>query len=322
MTKNFFLGFVGLVAPASLCVAQVQTPLMGVAPDGGALRPMYGMPSSGSLGRPMPAPGNLNHSAVAPGGSVAIGVTPEEGRPVVVKMGPDGAKFAEIPGAAQGADHVCLSPKGSAALLLNSATGVAQVVSGLAAEAAVGRSLDFSGATTLHATAVSDDGAWVVASTDAGVIAYGPQGQTVTLPVAGAVTALTFLNSSLDVVATTATEVTLISEINGLANAQALYAGAADAPPPPESPIAIAVSEDNNHVVLIEPSGGIGHINRATGAVTVADCQCAPAGLFSLGGTVFRVTAVDGGSAKVYDAVTDSVWFVPQALDLTDGGAQ
>ncbi|MEQ1884313.1 MAG: hypothetical protein ABL967_04575 [Bryobacteraceae bacterium] len=321
MTKNLVLGFVGLVAPAALCMAQMRTPLMGVAPDGGALRPMYGIPSSGSLGHPMPAPGSVHHSAVSPTGTVAIGVTPEEGKPVVIRMGPDGAQFVDIPGAAQGADRVCLSPSGSAALLVNSATGAAQVVVSMAGEPAIGRSLNLSGV-TLQATAVSDDGAWVVASSDGGVIAYGPEGQPATLPVEGTVTALTFLHGRLDVVATTATTVTLISEINGLANAQALYAPPPDAPPPLESPVSIAVSEDNNDVVLMEPSGGIGHINRKTFAVTVADCHCAPAGLFGLGGTVFRVTSVDDGSAKVYDAATDSIWIVPQALKATDGGAQ
>ena len=146
--------------------------------------------------------------------------------------------------------------------------------------------------------------------------------QPIALPLSGVVTALAFLNGKQDIVATTSTTVTLVADIGGALSATVLFGAPPGTPPPPESPIALTISADNNHVVLLEPSGGIGHINVATGAVTVADCECTPAGLFSLGGSLFRVTGIYNGAAKLFDAATDGVWFVPQILEVAAGASQ
>jgi hypothetical protein len=318
MTRKLLVGCIGLAGSALTGWAQVQSPVLGYVPDGGSVRLMLGIPASGTIGAAVPAASQLAQTAVAPSGRFALAVT-GDGQAVVAILGGAEAQLQPIADAIAGADRISLSPSGTSAVLLNSSNGSAQVISGLPNAAIVARSITFSASPS--SLAVSDDGEWVVAVSGEGAIAYGPSSQPAPLPVEGAVSALAFLNNSRDVVTTTASAVTLISDVSGSASAVTLHAAAADAPAPTESPIAIAVSADNNHIVLMEPSGWIGHLNRATGAISVTDCQCAPTGLFSLGGSVFRLTGVDGGSAKVFDASTDSVWFVPQALEVA-GGAQ
>jgi len=300
----------------------MQSPVLGYMPDDGSIRTIYGMPASGAIAPPVATARDLAQISVAPGANFAVAVTADNGQLVVVALGPGEAQMKSVMGAASGADRVVLSPTGSAALVGSSSGSTFQVIAGLPSAATVSRNLDASLVNGAAAVAISDDGQWVVSASADAVIAYGPAGESIPLPVSGAVTALAFLNGKLDIATTTASAVTMITDIGGAANATTLFALPPGAPEPPESPIALTMSADNNHLVLVEPSGGIGHINLTTGAVTVADCQCAPTGLFNLGGSVFRLTGINGGAAKVFDASSDSVWFVPQALEVAAGGAQ
>ena len=319
MQRKFFLGCVGLIGSAAACWAQVQRPVLGYMPEGGSIRTIYGLPASGAIGPAAALARDLAHAAVAPDGSFAVAVTADGGQPVVVAVGGSAMQVDTVQGTLGGADRVVLSPRGSAALVGNS-SGAFQVITGLPSAGVVKLKLDSSiiGA----AAAIGDDGQWVVSTTAGGVTAYGRGGESIPIPISGAVTAVAFLQGKQDIVVTTASEVTMIADIAGAANRTTLFAPPPGTPAPSESPIAVAMSADNNHLVLVEPSGGIGHINLTTGAVTVVDCQCAPEGLFSLGGAVFRLTGINGGAAQVFDASSDSVWFVPLALEAAAGGAQ
>jgi hypothetical protein len=321
MTRKLFLGCVGLLGSAAVCCAQMQHPVLGYIPEGGAIRTMYGIPASGFIGGAAVSDANLDHIAVAAGGNFALGLTVDSGVPVVIGLqGP--AQSSTVRGAAGGASRIVLSPRGSAALVGNFAAGSIQLISGLPDAPVVTRTLDASiVAGNSPVIAVSDDGQWVVTGSASGVYAYGPSGQPILLPVSGNVTAVAFLGGKQDIVATTSSAVTLVADIGGAAAPTSLFATPPGTPEPPDSPLAISVSADNNHVVVVVPTGAIGHINIAAGSVTGANCDCAPVGLFSLGGTVFRLTGMDGGAAKVFDASNDSVWFIPQALEVA-GGAQ
>jgi hypothetical protein len=312
MQRKLFLGYLGLVGSAVCCWAQMQIPVLGYMPDGGSIRAIYGIPASGTIASPVATARDLAQVSVAPGANFAVAVTADNGQPVVVALGAGAVQLNSVFGAVNGADRVVLSPRGSAALVGSSSRSTFQVITGLPAAATVSRTIDASVVNDATAVAISDDGQWVVSASADGVNAYGPAGQSIPLPVSGAVTALAFLSGKLDVATTTASTVTMIGDIGGAVNATILHSV------PPGTPM----SADNNHLVLVEPSGGIGHINLTTGAVTVADCQCTPTGLFNLGGGVFRLTGINGGAAKVFDASSDSVWFVPQALEVAAGGAQ
>jgi len=74
--------------------------------------------------------------------------------------------------------------------------------------------------------------------------------------------------------------------------------------------------------VMAWDSGGVVTTYLAAGTSTGANCGCTPAGIFGLGDSVFRLTGLNSGALKVFDAATGNVWFVPQADVGADGGQQ
>ena len=97
-----------------------------------------------------------------------------------------------------------------------------------------------------------------------------------------------------------------VSGIEATPKSTSLF-GSADGPTPPESPFAIAATTDNNYVVILEPSGGIGQVNLENGSVTTAKCDCVAKGLFPFGPSSFRVSNLAAGSVRVYDARSGTV---------------
>jgi hypothetical protein len=68
------------------------------------------------------------------------------------------------------------------------------------------------------------------------------------------------------------------------------------------------------------------NINVATDAANIVDCGCSPSGVYSLGGSIFRLTGTGGPprsalersgprtDLKLFDAAAGAVWIVPPAL--------
>jgi hypothetical protein len=135
------------------------------------------------------------------------------------------------------------------------------------------------------------------------------------------VTALSFFHRRADIVLATATQTTTITDIGGSAVSAVVWS-IPDTGAPAGSLLGIGVSFDNNSVVMAWDSGGLLTVNLAAGISAGADCGCAPAGIFGLGGSVFRLTGLNSGALKVFDSATADVWFVPLAASSTDGGAQ
>jgi hypothetical protein len=61
-------------------------------------------------------------------------------------------------------------------------------------------------------------------------------------------------------------------------------------------------------------------VDLSSGVVASVDCACAPEGLFAMGGSVFRLTGLNPGALKLFDASTGDVWFTP--LPSSAGGPQ
>jgi hypothetical protein len=230
----------------------------------------------------------------------------------------DGSTTAvsSVSGAAPGASRIVLSPDGSAAALWFSSTGHIQVIYGLPGSAAV-RDIDasFLGADPA-ALAVSDDGQGVAGAWTQGLYAFGPASQVTVLPVDAPVTALSFFHRRADLALATATQGITIADIGGSAVPAAVWSNPVDQAPPGAaagSLLGIGVSFDNNNVVTAWDSGGLITINLATGTSASTNCGCAPAGIFGLGGSVFRLTGLNSGALKVFDSATGDVWFVPLA---------
>ena len=298
--------------------AQVGPPMLGYLPDGGTLRAMKGIPASGSIGPLLGSGQTFGQVAVSPSGSFALATTPD-GAVVVLTVNADGTTLqtAAIQGAVPG--NLQLSPNGSAGLVSNG--GQLQVIVGLPGSPVAQSPVDASYLGSVSALAVSDGGQWIAGVFGGAVSALGSDGTATPLPAPPGVTALAFYHGTADLAATTGTEVVKISGLGGTPTRTVLF-GDASAPPSAVSPIALALTADNAQVVLIEPDGGIGQINLASGAVTTANCGCTPQGLNGLGGSVFRLSNLAEGAVKLYDAGSGSVLFVPLAPAGTEGGQQ
>lgn len=303
---------------AGTAVAQVSAPMLGYLPDQGTLRTMNGIPAAASVGPLLSAGQTFAQIAVSSNGSFALAST-DTGEVVVLTVAADGVTLqtATVQGAAAGS--LQLSPNGSSALISHG--GALQVIGGLPASPAIVSFTDVSYLGAASALSVSDDGQWAAGVFGGAVYAIGSTGQVVTLPAPAGVVATAFFHGTEDLAVTTAVQIVKISDLGGTPATTNIY-GSADTPMPAQSPISLALTSDNAWVVLMEPDGGIGQVQLASGAVSIAHCGCTPEGLSGLGGTLFRVSALANGSVKVYDASSGNVWFVPLAFTGAEGGQQ
>jgi hypothetical protein len=318
MTRIFLTVTLAGAALVGTARAQVGPPALGYLPDSGSLRAMSGIPASGSIGPVLGSGQTFNQVVASPSGAFALAAV-ADGTVAVVTVASDGVTLNTSIVAGATAGTLQLSPNGSSALISNG--GQLQVITGLPGSPVAQPTVDATYLGAVSALAISDDGQWVAGVFGGAVSALGSGGQAIPLPAPSGVTALSFFHGTDDLVATTANQVVEISNIAGTPTSTTLF-GSANAPVPAESPVSIALTGDNTQIVLVEPDGGIGQINLTTGAVTSANCGCTPQGLSGLGGSVFRLSNLAGGSVKVYDADSGSVLFVPLAPAGTQGGQQ
>jgi hypothetical protein len=310
---------------ASAAWGQIGGPVLGYLPDGGSIRTIYGLPASGAVGTALNTGRALTLSAVSPSQNFALGVAADTGELLLVIPSANGSAAAVSPvsGVGAGASRIVLSPDGSAAASWYSSSGHIQVISGLPDWPAVSDiDASFLGADPA-ALAVSDDGQWVAGAWTQGLYAFGPWGQVTVLPADGPATALSFFHRRTDIALATATQAIMVTDIGGSSVPTVLWSVPVDpAQPaaPPGSVLGVGVSFDNNRVVMAWGSGGMVSVNLAAGTSASADCGCAPAGIFGLGGSVFRLTGLNSGAVKLFDSATGDFWFVPLAAPSTDGG--
>jgi hypothetical protein len=298
--------------------AQVGPPMLGYLPDSGALRAMTGIPASGSIG-PILGSGQVFTQLVAsPSGTFALADN-ADGTVMVVTVASDGVTLNTVVVAGATAGNLQLSPSGSSGLISNG--GVVQAISGLPGAPTAQPAVDTTYLGAASALAVSDDGQWVAGVFGGSVYALATGGQAEPLPAPSGVSALAFYRGTDDLAATTANQVVTITGIAATPASTTVF-GSANAPVPPESPIAIALTEGNAQIVLLEPDGGIGEIDLTSGSVTTANCGCTPQGLNGLSGSVFRISNLAGGAVKLYDADSGNVLFVPLAPAGAQGGQQ
>lgn len=327
MRMNVMLRTALFFTLASAAWGQIGGPVLGYLPEGNSIRTMYGLPAAGAVGAALNTGRALTLSAVSPNQNFALGVAADTGELLLVIPSADGsvATVSSVSDAAAGASRIVLSPDGSAAASWFSSSGHIQVISGLPGSAAV-RDIDasFLGAAPT-ALAVSDDGQWVAGAWTQGLYVFGPVGQVSVLNTLlnpdAPVTALSFFHRRADIALATATQAITIADIGGGAVPTIVW-GIPDAGAPAGSLLGIGVSFDNNSLVMAWDSGGLITVNVAAGTSAGADCGCAPAGIFGLGGSVFRLTGLNSGALKVFDAATGEVWFVPLAASSADGGQQ
>jgi hypothetical protein len=222
-----------------------------------------------------------------------------------------------VDGAGIAPDSIVLSPGGSAAALWFSSINQVQIVTGLPDAPSI-RQLDtsFLGASP-DALALSDDGAWLSGIWLTGVYAFGPNGEVNRLPIEDQVTTLAFFQSTHDIVAASNAGLLKVTGIGSFVQVSTL-AVFTDSPS-----AAVAVTRDNKIVVAVDRNGFITAVQIESGAAATTNCGCSPEGLFAIGPSAFRLTGLQGGAFKLFDAALGEVLFAPLALVKgAEGAAQ
>jgi len=301
---------------ASAC-AQLRGPVMGYLPDNGALRTLYGIPAAGWVGPALAPDRPLSRIEMSPDQSRALAIAADTG--ALLSLTPATGITAPLYGAASGADRIAFSPSGTAAVLWFSAGDQIQVVSGSVAAPSV-RNVDasFLGGDPA-ALAVSDDGQWVAGAWSNSIYAFGPDGGASVLPVAGPAEALCFFHGRADLAVITTSQVMIISDIGGAQVPNVLYTKPNDpaSTVPVEVAVGFTVSFDNRYLAIAGNLGALDTFDLIAGTSAGANCNCSPSGLAGMGGALFRLTGLNNGALKVFDASSNNVWFVPLAAPVT-----
>jgi len=317
MQQRFFPVACCLAAAALISIssafAQVSAPQMGWVPDGTRIRPVYGIPAAAAVGAPIPADQDFSQIAASPARNYVL-VSASDSGTVSIYTAEHG--LVALDGAGSAPESVVLSPRGSAAALWFSTSNQIQVITGLPDTPSI-RRVDVSFLTSSPGSlAISDDGAWVAGIWTSGTYAFGPNSGVSRLPVESAA-AIAFFQGTHDLAAAGAAGLQMVTGIDGFAVASTLL-GSADS----SQPIAVATTSDNKTLMLADQSGSVTAVDIATGAATTSSCGCQPAGLFGIGPSAFRLTGLDGGAFKLFDAANGEILFAPVALTQTEGAGQ
>lgn len=295
---------IALFAVAAAAWGQVEAPLLGYLPEAGQIRPIYGIPSAAAVGAPL---AGHRFARLAAGREFVIG-SDEQGRVVVFS----GSGLRPLEGAGAAPDAILLSPDGSAALLWFASISRAQIVRGLPGQPSL-RNVDTPFRPSLPPLAVSDDGAWIAGAWPDGLYAFGPRGEQTALPLAGRIGALAFSPGAHDLAAANSAGLYLITGLDAHASVAAVFDAKGGLLP---AGVAIA----GHRVLAADQRGAVISVELASGAISVSECHCRPEGLFSLSPGIFRLTGLENGAVRLFDAAANQLLFAPVALQ--QGGGQ
>jgi hypothetical protein len=298
--------------------AQVGAPVLGLLPDRGLIHPVNGIPASASIAPALDFGAEFVQIAISTRQSYALVSTAGSG--AVLLAYPNGTTTS-VAGLSANPDAIVLSPLGSAAVLWSASSRLLEIVSGLPGSPVVRQvNATFLSADVPSALAVSDDGAWGAGAWSSGVWGFGPNGEVRNLLAGDRASALAFFGRSEDLAAATRNGIYSVSDVGGGAAISTLYTAAN-----PQTPSGLGISTDNQRLVMTDRAGGVLTLDLASGSPTPMaaqmDCGCAPDGVFSMGGSLFRITGLTGSVFRVFDAAAGSVFLVPLAPDSGPPGA-
>jgi len=316
MLRRIILGS-WLLGAAGAALAQIDVPQLGWVADGTHIRPVYGIPASAAVGATLATQDFLRVAASASRNYVLVCAT-DTG---IVSVYQPETGLTPVEGAGIAPDSIILSPGGSSAALWFSSINQVQIVTGLPEAPAI-RQLDASFLGSSPDTlALSDDGAWLAGTwsgeTTTGVYAFGPNGEVNRLPIEARVTAVGFFRGTHDMAAASTAALLRVTGIGSFVQLSILAAFADSSSPA----AAVAVTQDNKVAITVDRNGFITTVQIESGAATTTDCGCSPEGLFAMGPSAFRLTGLQGGSLKLFDAALGEVLFAPLALVQTAEGA-
>jgi hypothetical protein len=277
--------------------AQITAPVLGYVQQGPGIRVLHGIPAAGFVGGMLDTGVDLALIRISPRQDYILATAADTGQVLTIVPG---SPAIAIPAATRSPDSLTMSPRGSSAALYYSAANQIQIVSGLPASPSV-RTVDVSFLTlSLPTIAVSDDGKWLAF----GSYLFAGDGSLGTIPVADPITDLAFFSNQSTLAVLTTTSVETVS--SGVA--QTILTRTLTGTPTG----GLALSFDNSRLVFADIRGSITSIDLATNLASVANCACAPQGLFGMGGAIFLLTNSAPGGAKLFDAANNRILSVPE----------
>ena len=299
---------------AGMVRAQIVSPQLGLVQDGSRLRPVYGIPAAAAVLPPLDYGREFARVAVSPSQDYAIASDSDTGVVLLVM-----ARVATpLAGTAANPDRIAISPHGSTAALWFSSAGRLQIISGLPASPSV-RDVPTAFLNESSALAVSDDGALAVGAWPDGLYSFGSSGEATRIPMRERISALAFYGSGHDLALATRLQILKIANAGSAGAISTLYQAG------PLDPVGLALSWDNRRLTLAERNGSLLTLDLGSGAASQLDCGCSPEGVFPMGASVFRITAFDGSTFRLFDSSSGSLFFVPIASvqqASIQGGAQ
>lgn len=293
--------------------AQVTAPVLGLIPDHGSLRTMYGIPAAGTVGAALIDIANFRLVEVAPSQSFALAVS-EDGKVWAIRIATSESlpTRVELSGLSANPSKIVFSPDGTSAALWQAEKGVIEVISGLPGSVTLRSIAAGSWGGAPLAFAVSDDGRSVVAAWPSGVFAFTAGSDTRLLPTEGIPWAVAFFHGRPDLAIMTNLQVITLAQSPDLSAPTEWWRKPSDLPTdtPVQIATGLAVSADNRKLTITGDWGGVYTIDFESKAATYATCDCTTTGLASMGSTLYRISSLEKGSLKLYDAETGQVTFV------------
>ena len=236
---------------------QLGGPSIGLVPDAGSIRAMYGSAAAGAVGDWQDPGLALSLIEVSPSQDFVLATSAESGQVLLISRSA-GVQPTPITGAAASPDRIAFSPNGTAAALWYAASNHIQVISGLP-NAAMVRDIDASYlAASPVSIAVSDDGAWVVGAWAQGAYAFGIDGQPVLLPTDGAPMAVAFFHARPDVALITPNQVAMVTSLGQQSASTVLWSNPnPSSTAPAQVAVGFGVSSDNQRVSVTGNWGGV-----------------------------------------------------------------
>lgn len=304
----------------------LRVPLLGFVYDetGHSLRPVQGIPGASVLGDPLDLGVEVAAAVVSPKQDYALVLTAQPGDVWLTLFESDSISVRSIDALSQ-ADHIDLSPVGTAAVLYRSVDSRFQVVRGLPGSPVTSAPIDLSNLGVAPGPlAVSDDGELIlaVATDGADSLTLLHSQASLRVPIPGHVAAIAFRPGTHDALAVNRDgQVWFISDL--AANSDYRLIATLDSEIRGAS---VAFLRDGSRAIVANAATGkIALVDPAGGAPLVTSCDCRPATLQPFKGRgLFRLNEVSDKPMLLFDASepTPRILFVPPSQPAPDRRAQ
>jgi hypothetical protein len=306
--KQIFLA--ALVSASTYAQPRVATPAMGFTFDSsdGVIRPIRGIPGAALATGIEDLGFAVSTVGIAPGRPFALAVAVSRPGVRIVRWSGGRPSTEILHGAIESPDRFVFSPSGSIAVLYDSHSNRAQIITALPDSPRV-HDLPFRPPTHPSIIAVADD-ATVVLAEGASSTRIAPDRNAHSLALPFVPVALAFRASSSQLLAATAAgELCLVTGIDAVPDIRLVFPGDGRI----DRPVGIQSSLDGAVAFLAAANGNIAAIDFETGRSHFTTCPCAPVTLQPLGRPgLFQLTD-SSGPLWLFDRTSSlgRVWFVP-----------